>query len=211
MPRISICEHRVSTDILPNEIMVRTWLMSGTVPAVFLVSVKRGSLDAVRFGYDGNYLASISQGAMRENIAFEKNGRTARITGDGDFAYSYENGGVSLRDKANRAARCRYDAKNGVFSISDFTGRKATIYYFMRYDVAYLGKVRKIVDGEGNDLVSYRYDAKSGNVTRVRDRFGNDRDFEYDSEGRLAKASRRAQVVTPSSTAPSMTNCLGNS
>ena len=157
-----------------------------------LVSVKRGSLDAVKFGYNGNYLASISQGAMRENIAFEKVDRTARITGDENFAYSYENG-VSLRDKANRTAHYSYDAKNGVFSVSDFSGKKATIYYFMRYDVAYLGKVRKIVDGEEKDLVSYRYDAKSGNVTRVRDRFGNDRDFEYDAEGRLARASRRAR------------------
>ena len=156
-----------------------------------LVSLKRGSLDAVQFGYNGNYLASISQGAMRENIAFEKSGRTARIVSDHDFSYSY-NGGVGLRDKANRTASYRYDAKNGVFAVSDFSGKKATIYYFMRYDVAYLGKVRKIVDSEGKDLVSYRYDAKSGNVTRVRDRFGNDRDFEYDAEGRLARASRRA-------------------
>ena len=157
-----------------------------------LVSMKRGSLDAVKFGYNGNYLASISQGAMRENIAFEKSGRTARIVSDGNFSYSYK-GGVSLRDKANRTAHYSYDAKKGVFSVSDFTGRKATVYYFMRYDVAYLGKVRKVVDGEGEDLVSYRYDAKSGNVTRVRDRFGNDRDFEYDSDGRLARASRRAR------------------
>ena len=156
-----------------------------------LVSMKRGSLDAVKFGYAGNYLASITQGAMREDIAFEKSGRTARIVSDHDFSYSY-NGGVSLRDKTNRTASYRYDAKNGVFAVSDFSGKKATIYYFMRYDVAYLGKVRKIVDGEGKDLVSYRYDAKSGNVTRVRDRFGNDRDFDYDSDGRLARASRRA-------------------
>ena len=156
-----------------------------------LVSMKRGSLDAVQFGYNGNYLASIAQGAMRENIAFEKSGRTARILSDGNFSYFY-NGGVSLRDKANRTASYRYDSKNGVFAISDFNGKKSTVYYFMRYDVAYLGKVRKIVDGEGKDLVSYRYDAKSGNVTRVRDRFGNDRDFSYDAEGRLAKASRRA-------------------
>ena len=156
-----------------------------------LVSLKRGSLDAVQFGYAGNYLASIAQGAMREDIAFEKVERTARIVSDGDFSYSY-NGGVSLRDKANRTASYRYDAKNGVFSVADFSGKKSTVYYFMRYDVAYLGKVRKIVDGEGKDLVSYRYDAKSGNVTRVRDRFGNDRDFEYDSDGRLARASRRA-------------------
>ena len=157
-----------------------------------LVLLKRGSLDAVQFGYNGNYLAAISQGAMREDIAFEKIDRTARIVSDHDFSYSYK-GGVSLRDRANRTAHYNYDEKNGVFSVSDFTGRKATIYYFMRYDVAYLGKVRKIVDGKGDDLVSYRYDAKSGNVTRVRDRFGNDRNFEYDAEGRLARASRRAR------------------
>ena len=156
-----------------------------------LVSMKRGSLDSVGFGYGGNYLASISQGAMREEIAFEKSGRSARIVSDRDFAYAYGEV-VMLRDKMNRTASYRYDAKNGVFSISDFSGRKSTIYYFMRYDVAYLGKVRKVVDGEGRDLVSYRYDAKSGNVTRVRDRFGNDRDFEYDAEGRLARATRRA-------------------
>ena len=156
-----------------------------------LVSMKRGSLDAVMFGYDGNYLASISQGAMREAIAFEKIDRTARIVSDGDFSYSYRDG-VKLVDRAGRSARFRYDAGNGVFKLTDFSGRKSTVYYFMRYDVAYLGKVRKIVDGEGKDLVSYRYDAKSGNVTRVRDRFGNDRDFEYDSEGRLARATRRA-------------------
>ena len=156
-----------------------------------LVSVKCGSLDSVGFGYSGNYLSSISQGAMHEEIAFEKSGRSARIVSDRDFSYSY-NEGVHLCDKADRAASYRYDEKNGVFAISDFSGRKATIYYFMRYDVAYLGKVRKIVDGEGNDLVSYRYDAKSGNVTRVRDRFGNDRNFEYDGLGRLARATRRA-------------------
>ena len=156
-----------------------------------LISIKRGLLDAVNVGYDGNYLASISQGAMREDITFEKFGRTARIVSDGDYFYSYECG-VTLRDKANRTASYHYDQKNGVFTVSDFLGKKATIYYFMRYDVAYLGKVRKIVDGKGDDLISYRYDAKSGNVTRVRDRFGNDRNFEYDTEGRLTKASRRA-------------------
>ena len=156
-----------------------------------LVSMKRGSLDAVKFGYNGNYLASVSHGAVREDIAFEKVDRAARIVSDGNFAYSYENG-VTLRDKMDRTASYRYDGKNGVFTMSDFTGRKATIYYFMRYDVAYLGKVRKIVDGRGEDMVSYRYDAKSGNVTRVRDRFGNDRYFEYDGLGRLARATRRA-------------------
>ena len=157
-----------------------------------LVSARRGSLDPVAFGYGGNFLSSVSQGASRENIAFEKCGRSVRVASDGDYSYSYRDG-VSLRDRAGRAATYRYDAKRGVFSVSGFDGRKATVYYFMRYDVAYLGKVRKVVDGEGNDLVSYRYDAGTGNVTRVRDRLGNDRLFEYDAEGRLVRAARRAR------------------
>ena len=157
-----------------------------------LASMRRGSLDPVRFGYEGNCLASITRGAAREDIAFEKAGREARIVSDGDFSYSHKDGGVTLRDRAGRSASYRYDAKNGVFSVCDFSGRKSTVYYFMRYDVAYLGKVRKIVDGKGGDVVSYRYDAMSGNVIRVRDRLGNDRIFEYDPAGRLAKASRRA-------------------
>ncbi len=157
-----------------------------------LTSMRRGSLDAVKFGYEGNYLVSVSRGAVREDFAVKKVDRTARIVSDGDFSYFYTST-VSLRDKMNRTATYQYDERNGVFAITDFTGRKATIYYFMRYDVAYLGKVRKVVDGDGNDLVSYRYDAKSGNVTRVRDRFGNDRNFEYDAEGRLVRTSRRAR------------------
>lgn len=156
-----------------------------------LVSVRRASLEPVRFGYRGNFLASVRRGEAVEDIAFEMNGRVARITSDREFDYSYA-GGVTLTDRLGRKASYDYNAQNGVFRISEFSGRKYEIYYFMRYDVAYLGRVRKIVDGKGNDVVGYRYDAKSGNVTRVRDRFGNDRNFEYDAEGRLVKATRRA-------------------
>ena len=156
-----------------------------------LVSVRRASLAPVVFGYRGNFLASVRRGEAVEDIAFEMNGRVARITSDREFDYSYA-GGVTLTDRLGRKASYDYNAQNGVFRISEFSGRKYEIYYFMRYDVAYLGRVRKIVDGKGNDVVGYRYDAKSGNVTRVRDRFGNDRNFEYDAEGRLVKATRRA-------------------
>ena len=156
-----------------------------------LVSVRRASLAPVVFGYRGNFLASVRRGEAVEDIAFEMNGRVARIASDREFDYSYA-GGVTLTDRLGRKASYDYNAQNGVFRISEFSGRKYEIYYFMRYDVAYLGRVRKIVDGKGNDVVGYRYDAKSGNVTRVRDRFGNDRNFEYDAEGRLVKATRRA-------------------
>ena len=156
-----------------------------------LVSIRRGSLAPEKFGYTGNFLSSVARGAAVENIAFEMQGRVARITSDREFTYGYGKG-VTLTDRLGRTATYDYDTKTGVFRISEFSGKKYDIYYFMRYDVAYLGKVRKIVDGKGNDVIGYRYDAKSGNVTRVRDRFGNDRTFEYDTLGRLVKASRRA-------------------
>ena len=54
----------------------------------------------------------------------------------------------------------------------------------MRYDVAYLGKVRKVVDGKGRDVVSFRYDKSTGRPTRVRDRLGNDLNLEWDDAGR---------------------------
>ena len=157
-----------------------------------LASVRRGSLAPVEFGYRGNFLSSVSQDKAVENIAFAMNGRVARVVSDLDCDYSYVGNAVTLKDRIGRTASFAYDRGTGVFRIAEFSGKKYEIFYFMRYDVAYLGKVRKIVDGKGNDVVGYRYDAKSGNVTRVRDRFGNDRNFEYDAEGRLVKATRRA-------------------
>ena len=65
-----------------------------------------------------------------------------------------------------------------IFKLTDFSGRKNTIYYFMRYDVAYNGKVRQIVDGRKRVVVSYRYDKLSGNVTRIRDMAKNDINFQ---------------------------------
>lgn len=156
-----------------------------------LVSAARGSLAPVVFGYRGNFLASIRRGGAVEDIAFETVGRVARIMSDREFDYSYA-GGVTLTDRLGRRASYDYDARAGVFRITEFSGRRYTVYYFMRHDVAYLGRVRKIVDGRGDDLVAFRYDAGSGNVTRVRDRLGNDRNFEYDDEGRLVRATRRA-------------------
>ena len=61
----------------------------------------------------------------------------------------------------------------------------------MRYDVAYLGKVRQIVDGRDRTVVSYRYDKLSGRELRVRDMVGNDVNFAYDAAGNLARVTRR--------------------
>ncbi len=62
----------------------------------------------------------------------------------------------------------------------------------MRHDAAYLGKVRKIVDSRGRDVVNYRYDKLTGNVIRIRDMAGNDINFEYGQNGKLALITRRA-------------------
>ena len=178
-----------------------------------LASVRTAELEAETFAYRGGYLASASLGARRETFAVqaetpedrvqnirsrdrksgvEHTGRVAgRLLADADFAYSYGDG-VRLKDKAGRTASYSYDGENGVFRATDFSGRTVTTYYFMRYDAAYLGKVRKAVDGRGRDLVAFRYDGKTGKPVRVTDRLGNKRILEYDAKGNCTKLSRRA-------------------
>ena len=180
-----------------------------------LVSMRTADLDAETFAYSGNYLSATRRGGhaetfevqgetlaeRRQNILAAKSGSkvkpsgkvAGRLLADGSFAYSYgeKPGDVTLTDRAGRTARYAFSEKTGVFDITEFTGRKYTIYYFMRYDVAYLGKVRKVVDGRGRDVVSYRYDRMTGRPTRVRDRLGNDVNLEWDAEGRLVRETRR--------------------
>ena len=145
------------------------------VPAVRprLVSMRAAALDAVEFGYTGNYLSEIKQGSFREELKVQeetladrkRNLRSAqpkskvehtgkiagRLLADSAYTYAYgkKTGEVELTDRAGRSARYAFNEKTGVFDITEFTGRKYTVYYFMRYDVAYLGKVRKVVDAKG--------------------------------------------------------------
>ena len=188
------------------------------VPAVRprLVSLKTADFDPVLFAYAGNYLSRVSQGAFAEDMKVqsetlddrrrnlrsaqpkskvEHTGRIAgRLISDGAHGYAYgkRTGAVTLTDRAGRTAEFDFNAKTGVFGVTEFSGRKYSVYYFMRYDVAYLGKVRKVVDGKGRDVVSFRYDKATGRATRVRDRLGNDRNFEYDGAGHLVRETRRS-------------------
>lgn len=179
----------------------------------FLSSVRVATLDPEVFAYANGYLASATRGRRVEklDVQFEtpkdriqnlkskdaknKVAHTGKVSGrllaDADFTYSYA-GGVKLTDKAGRTASYSYDEANGIFTATDFTGRSTTTYYFMRYDAAYLGKVRKVVDGRGRDLVAFRYDKKTGKPVRVTDRLGNKRILEYDAKGNCTKLSRRA-------------------
>lgn len=181
-----------------------------------LVSVKRGDLSPIVFSYDDyGFLSRITQGDYIDTLTVEhqtlserrtelqaKNDRkvkysgpiNGRIVADNQFKYIYPTlkpGSVTLENRVGQRAGYHYDIQTGIFKIREFSGRSYTVYYFMRYDVAYLGKVRKIVDAQERDVISYRYDKLSGNVIRIRDIAGNDINFEYDPNGRVSLITRR--------------------
>ena len=182
-----------------------------------LVSVKRGNLSPVTFAYDdygflnqikqGNYVDKLviqhqtlaqrrTENLSKKNSKVKYNGpANGRILSDNQFQYAYSSpkpGAVTLTNQLNQKATFNFNAQTGIFKTSEFSGKSYTIYYFMRHDVAYLGKVRKIVDSRGRDVINYRYDKLTGNVIRVRDMVGNDINFEYGQNGKLALITRRA-------------------
>lgn len=184
---------------------------------LILIGKPPGELSPFEFSYANGYLSQVRHGDWSDTLTVEaeslderlanlkskdtKSGvkHTGKVAGrllkDDTFQYSYsaaEPGKVKLTNKLRQSASYDYSAKTGVFKLEEFSGKKYEIYYFMRYDVAYLGKVRKIVDGRGRDVVNYRYDKLSGNVVRVRDMAGNDTEFSYDADGNLQLISRRA-------------------
>ena len=208
-------------EILPRTVEGRV----ETASRPRLVSCRTADLDPFEYAYDGNYLSEVRCGAFsekftvqRETLAerrrniraaqpkggVEHTGKVAgRLLSDGDYSYAYgrlrPNGGgtrVTLENRLGETAVFDLDRNTGVFDLTEFSGRKYTIHYFMRYDVAYLGWIQRVVDGRGRDVVSYRYDAKTGRPVRIRDRLGNDRLFEYDGAGRLVRESRRARGVS---------------
>lgn len=150
-----------------------------------LVSVRVAALDPEAFAYANGYLASASRGAFREKFDVQaetpadrrrnilskdrKSGvtHTGRVAGrllaDSDCRYSYpKETAVRLTDALGNAATHDYDAKTGVHAVTGFDGRTRKTYYFMRPDVAYLGKVRTVLDDNDRTLVSFRYDRKTG-------------------------------------------------
>lgn len=191
----------------------RTVLASCSVPGIapvefgyddagYLNSVKQGLFEekiTVQHETEQQRLSYLKQLAeAKRNKKNENTVHRSRVSGrilsDMNFKYSYPSGlpgKVKLTDKMNRSASYDFDSKVGIFKLSDFSGKRNTIYYFMRYDVAYNGKVRQIVDGRGRVVVSYRYDKLSGNVTRIRDMAKNDINFKYDDQGNLRLVEKR--------------------
>ncbi len=182
----------------PQEVVIQPKTANGkTVRAMrpHLVSYRLADLNPIAFTYANGYLSRIAQGEAVENLRVDVKDVPGRLLSDRDYTYKYAGknpSGVTLTDALGRTASYNLNQGTGVFRLTDFSGKSSTIYYFMRYDVAYLGKVRTIVDGRGRTLVSYRYDKLSGRPVRVRDRFENDINFTYDKNGNLSLVTRRA-------------------
>lgn len=185
-----------------------------------LISMKTADLNPVLFSYDkSGYLTKIQRGDFVDTLTVEHetleerkaalgllkdpkkkvkvSGKVdGRLLSDSVFKYSYggsKPGNIKLTNKLNQTASYEYSITTGVFKLTEFSGKSYTIYYFMRYDVAYLGKVRKIVDWRGRDVVNYRYDKLSGNVVRIQGMTGNDVNFEYGENKKVSRITRRAE------------------
>ncbi|MCF6174932.1 MAG: hypothetical protein L3J71_04145 [Victivallaceae bacterium] len=119
-----------------------------------------------------------------------------RILADNFFTYSYSpktvnmSNLVKLRNRAGQHAKYDYNQKTGILKVTDFAGRSSEIFYFRRYDVAYNGKLRQVVDARNRTTATYRYDKKSGKITRFRDMADNITFFDYDRNEQLIKVSR---------------------
>lgn len=205
-----------------NNVLILPKILSGKMVRTkrpMLQAFQLGDLEPMKFSYTSEgYLSEIRRGDFRDAFKVEtetlaerkrniqsadrkKNmkhsGKVAgRLLSDSFFSYRYEAGGepgiVSLTNKLKQTATYHYDMKTGVFRIKEFSGKQYTIYYFMRYDVAYLGKIRQIIDGRDRVVVSYRYDKLSGNPLRMRDMAGNDINYSYNRSGDLIRITRRA-------------------
>ena len=170
--------------------------------AGYLTQVKRGnyveniSVEHESLAQRKDYLKKVAAAKKAKksvaNIAREA--VAGRILKDSTYNYSYPSNkfcNVVLTNKRGELAKYEFDSQRGIAKYTDFSGKETTTYYFMRYDVAYNGKVRQIVDGRKRVLASYRYDKDTGKITRYRDKAKNDINFKYDSRGNLVLISKR--------------------
>ena len=181
-----------------------------------LASVSSPESDPVLLGYDGcGYLTSVRQGASAETLAVENetpaerkanllgkdaeggakpSGKAAgRLLADGSYRYAYPGpNAVTLTDAAGRTSETSLDVLRGILHRRGFDGRRTTTYHHMRWDSAYLGRVRLVEDGRGRDLVRLRFDRATGLPTRVTDALGNVRHLEYDADGNCTRVLRRS-------------------
>lgn len=189
--------------------------------AGYLTQIRRGE-------YTDNILVERESAVQRKDYlkkvaAAKKSNKSAndivrkavdgRIMADSAYKYSYPSkqiGNVELKNKAGQTAKYEFDSQRGIAKYTDFSGKTLTTYYFMRYDVAYNGKVRQIVDDRKRVLASYRYDKDTGKITLCRDKAKNDVTFKYDSRGNLILISKRGADEDSASPVRSFSYDKGN-
>ena len=170
--------------------------------AGYLIQIKRGNyVDNISVEHENlaqrkDYLKKVAAAkkAKKSVNNITKEAVAGRILKDSTYNYSYPSnkfGNVVLTNKRGELAKYEFDSQRGIAKYTDFSGKETTTYYFMRYDVAYNGKVRQIVDGRKRVIASYRYDKDTGKITRYRDKAKNDINFKYDSRGNLVLISKR--------------------
>lgn len=178
--------------------ITRTCLKSITVPGLAPVS----------YEYANSYLSCIKQGKAIEYINVHEDSRpfpagakdngmiisAGRILNDGKYAYTYGKtpGVVTLADLSGRTTAFSFNRADGTLTYTDAAGRQTVILYYMRHDVPYVGKVRKIIDFKKRDVFFCRYDAENGEPLLMRNIFGHETSIGYDADGNLARISRRA-------------------
>lgn len=147
----------------------------------YLSQIKRGEYtDKISVEHESvaqrkAYLKKVAaaQKAKKNISNIAKEATAGRVLSDSQYVYSYptnKTGNVVIENKLGQQASYDFDAKRGIAANTDFSGKTFTTYYFMRYDVAYNGKVRQVVDDKKRVVASYRYDKDTGKITRFRDK-----------------------------------------
>ncbi|MBQ6473469.1 MAG: RHS repeat protein [Victivallales bacterium] len=218
--RISINGVATSLEYRDLQVSILPKVASGQVATPTmprLVKVMVDGLSPVEFQYGESYLAKTVRGECKEEFTVEtetleerlanlksrdrKSGvkHTGKVAGrllrDGTFDYAYADAGpgkVSVTDRKGQSAKYDFDRLKGVFSITDVAGRCTKVFYYMRHDVAYLGRPRKVVDWKGRDVAAWQYDKDTANPVSLVNFIGNETVLSYGADGRLAKAERRA-------------------
>ena len=133
--------------------------------------------------------------ALAENSKPSRTVIAGRIKSDRFFDYRYlssQPGKIAVTNRAKQEAKFDYDINTGIFKMTNFKGLTQTIYYFKRYDVAYNGKIRQIVDNQGRTIANYRYDKLSGQINKLRDIAGNEICYVTNPKGLIERVERRA-------------------
>ena len=168
----------------------------------YLAQIKRGeyvdkiSVEQESVAQRKAYLKQIAaaQKAKKPINNIQKENTDGRIIADSQLEYFYPNnkiGNIEIVNKLGQTASFAFDSQKGISTIRDFSGKEASIYKFMRYDVAYNGKIRQIIDSRKRVLVSYRYDKDTGKILRSRDMVRNDINYKYDKLGNLVLITKR--------------------